>query len=111
MESNAYLPEKWNLLHVRFEENGRILCSVNKQLVIDVIDLEKVGGFIGLCKFREPSASFRNFRFAKRFSSSQVKPKSVLKLRKLTRNLSSYRALGDADLQQILDIGITIMMT
>jgi serine protease Do len=107
VESNAYLPEKWNLLHVRFEENGRILCSINKQLVIDVIDLEKEGGFIGLCKFREPSASFRNFRFAKRFSSSQVKPKSVLKLRKITRNLSPHRALGESDLQQILDIGKT----
>ena len=91
VETTAYKPEEWNLLQVRFQENGKILCSVNQELAIEVIDIERSEGFIGLCKFREPTASFRNFRFSKRFSNEKVNPQSIEKVRELTRNLSPKR--------------------
>ena len=107
VENQAYLPGKWNHIHVKFEENGRILCSVNKEVVIDVLDFEKTSGFVGLCKFREPTATFRNFRVAKRFPSKKISLKSRDKVRKLTRDLSRYPNVDDKEVQQIIEIGET----
>lgn len=105
VETSAYLSEDWNLLHVKFEENGRIQCSVNKQLVIDVIDLEQNKGVTGLCKFREPTASFRNFRFAKRFPRSEISLKSVNKIRQITGDLSPDRKLDEAQKTKLIKLG------
>ena len=105
VETTAYKPEEWNLLQVRFQENGKILCSVNQELVIEVIDIERSEGFIGLCKFREPTASFRNFRFSKRFSNEKVNPQSIEKVRELTRNLSPQNELNAMEIQKLMEIG------
>ncbi len=107
VESEYYRPEEWNRIHVKFQENGRILCSVNNQLVIDVIDLEMSAGIVGLCKFREPTAFFRNFRFAERFSNLQISPKSVAQVRKLTKGLSHEKSLSAENMQELLKIGKT----
>ena len=105
VESQAYLPGKWNHIHVKFEDNGRIICSVNKEVVIDVLDFEKTSGLVGICKFREPTATFRNFRFAKRFPTEKVSSKLRDKVRKLTRDLSLHPHVKDKEVDQILEIG------
>ena len=38
VQSQAYLPSEWNRIRVRLEENGRMVCSVNEEVVIDMID-------------------------------------------------------------------------
>ena len=70
--SQAYKPNEWNRIRVRLEENGRMICSVNNEVVIDLIDHGLESGKVGLCKFREPTARFRFFRVSKRFANSEV---------------------------------------
>ena len=36
--SEAYRLNEWNRLRVRLEENGRMICSVNDEVVIDQVD-------------------------------------------------------------------------
>ena len=70
LDSEAYRPGEWNRLRVRIDGEGRIICSVNDQMVIDIVDFTFKAGRIGLCKFRAPSAEFRKFRHSKRFPKS-----------------------------------------
>jgi len=55
-----YHPGEWNMLKVRVEE-GQILCHVNGHLVIESTDNALKGGKVGLAKFRDTKAAFRNF--------------------------------------------------
>ena len=105
LDSPIYRPYEWNLLQVRLQEDGRMVCSVNGEVVIDLKDLALVKGKVGLCKFREPTASFRNFRFAKRFPKSKVTPKIMTQVRKLTRDLVSREELSHRKKLEIMDLG------
>ncbi len=51
----------WNTLKVRCEKE-KILCYVNDQLVIESSDRELLGGKVGLAKFRQTKADFKNFQ-------------------------------------------------
>ena len=70
--SSHYRSDHWNRLSVRFEKNGRILCKVNGRKIIERTDFTLVEGWVGLCKFREPGAEFRNFRISTRLPASAV---------------------------------------
>lgn len=59
--SEAYKPEDWNQLRVRVDDE-RITCFVNGVQVIEQQDDTFRGGKVGLCKFRNTSAEFKNFR-------------------------------------------------
>ncbi len=61
IETDAYRPGDWNSIRVRVDES-RIRCFVNGRQVIEQEDTAFRGGLAGLCKFRAPSAEFRNFR-------------------------------------------------
>ncbi len=56
-----YQPGEWNHLRVRVEPE-KISCYVNGQLVTESTDDALESGFVGLAKFRETKAEFRNFR-------------------------------------------------
>ncbi len=105
VDSQVYRPYEWNLLQVQLQEDGRMVCSVNGEVVIDLKDLALVRGKVGLCKFREPIANFRNFRFAKRFPKSKVTPKIMSQVRKLTRDLVSREELSHRKKLEIMDLG------
>jgi len=62
--SEAYKPGEWNELRVRVEE-GRIHCWVNEVLWMVAEDASFRGGKVGLCRFREPAAEFKQFRVGK----------------------------------------------
>jgi regulator of sirC expression with transglutaminase-like and TPR domain len=62
--SPHYRPGEWNALKVRLEKD-RIKCYVNDQLVIESTDDGLTGGRVGLAKFRDTVASFRQFRLGK----------------------------------------------
>ena len=72
-----YLPGDWNTLKLRHEGN-RFYCHVNGHLVFESSDRGLQGGKVGLAKFRNTVATFRNFRLGKQVDrKSVVEGKSV----------------------------------
>lgn len=67
--NTAYRPGDWNLLRVRHEA-GRIQCWVNEAPVFSVAESAFDGRRVGLAKFRDTSAEFRDFRVAVASESS-----------------------------------------
>jgi serine protease Do len=59
--SKHYRPGDWNDLRVRIETN-KLMCYVNDQLAIESEDTTLTGGRVGLTKFRQTKAEFRDFR-------------------------------------------------
>ena len=59
-----YLPGDWNTLKLRHEGN-RFYCHVNGHLIFESSDRGLQGGKVGLAKFRNTVATFRNFRLGK----------------------------------------------
>src|SRR5262249_2137597 len=62
--SPHYRPGDWNVLKVRVATDG-IKCYVNDHLVIESTDTGLSSGQVGLAKFRDTRAEFRDFRAAK----------------------------------------------
>lgn len=79
-----YQPGAWNSLRVRVEAE-RILCYVNDQLVTESADDGLKEGRVGLAKFRDTKAEFRNFRtgtnLASRAGSGEISKAGELKER------------------------------
>ena len=59
--SAHYRPGDWNHLRVRFEKE-KIDCYVNGELAITSSDKELRTGGVGLAKFRQTEAQFKNFQ-------------------------------------------------
>lgn len=68
--SPHYRPGEWNTIKVRVEKD-RLLCYVNDQLTIESDDKELRTGKVGLAKFRDTKASFKNFQVAQSIPSLQ----------------------------------------
>ena len=60
-----YLPKDWNTLRVR-NEGDRFYCFVNGHLIFESRDNILSAGSVGLAKFRNTIASFRNFQLDKK---------------------------------------------
>lgn len=60
----SYLPGTWNTLKVRVEKD-RLLCHVNGQLVVELADPDLYGNIVGLAKFRQTVAEFKQFQVGK----------------------------------------------
>jgi regulator of sirC expression with transglutaminase-like and TPR domain len=58
--SRAYRPGGWNTLRVRVDADA-IRCFVNDELAIESTDQELRSGGVGLAKFRQTQAQFKNF--------------------------------------------------
>ena len=59
--THHYMPGDWNTLKLRHEGN-RFYCHINGHLVFESTDRKLKGGKVGLAKFRDTVATFRNFR-------------------------------------------------
>tara|TARA_Y100000766_G_scaffold282908_1_gene297239 strand:- start:1372 stop:3543 length:2172 start_codon:yes stop_codon:yes gene_type:complete len=59
-----YLPGDWNVLKLR-HDGSRFYCYVNSYLVFESGDRQLSGGQVGLVKFRNTVASFRNFQLGR----------------------------------------------
>ena len=66
--SGHYRSGDWNDLRVRVETN-KLLCYVNDQLVIESGDTTLKNGRVGLAKFRQTKAEFREFRVGAKLDS------------------------------------------
>jgi regulator of sirC expression with transglutaminase-like and TPR domain len=69
--SPHYKLGEWNTVKVRLEK-GKILCFVNGHKVHESTDDELTGGTVGLAKFRETQADFKNFRVAREITAADV---------------------------------------
>ena len=103
--SEAYRLNEWNRLRVRLEENGRMICSVNNEVVIDLVDHGFGRGQVGLCKFREPTARFRFFKVSKRFPKSKVTPAFTNQVRKLVKPLLHRDSLEPSEIDELVNMG------
>jgi serine protease Do len=66
-----YLSGGWNTLRVRWQQ-GKITASVNDHQVVELTDHQLAPGQVGLVKFRDTKAQFKNFKLA-----AELPPMSV----------------------------------
>ncbi len=67
--SDAYKQSDWNTLKVRLEK-GKILCYVNDKLAIESDDTGFTAGKVGLAKFRNTKAEFKQFRVGAKLTAA-----------------------------------------
>ncbi|MDG1131815.1 MAG: transglutaminase family protein [Opitutales bacterium] len=99
--SSDYLPGTWNQLQIRFDQGGQIRCSINEQEVIEAVDFTLKQGWIGLCKFREPAAEFRNFRISPRLSSGSITPEIRERAYELSQTLVLEKSISPSEVQDL----------
>jgi regulator of sirC expression with transglutaminase-like and TPR domain len=75
--SADYRPGDWNTLKVRLE-NGHVRCFVNGRPVFELVDVELAGKGVGLTKFRQTHAEFKDFRVGRDLAPSGT-PDDVVK--------------------------------
>lgn len=71
--SNAYRPKKWNQLKVRVEDK-RAIVFVNQTRIGEFPTNAIRGQGVGLAKFRDTRAEFRNFRIGKTLTEPALPP-------------------------------------
>ncbi len=100
--SEHYRPGEWNHLKVRFEE-GKMLCYVNDQLVIESTDDVLPAGKVGLAKFRRTNAEFKGFRVAKQIAPSQLTDETKTKLGELVDALPDFDKLMRDEIEPLIE--------
>lgn len=78
--------DDWNALKVRVEAD-RIRCYVNDVLVIESTDKELRGGKVGLCKFRQTEAEFKDFRVGTELPATQPPAEALARITAATADL------------------------
>ena len=81
LDTDTYHQGEWNTIKVRHEK-GLIKCFVNDAPVFQMKDDGLANGRIGLSKFRDTKAEFRNFRVGKKLASLAPAPEFLTKLEK-----------------------------
>jgi regulator of sirC expression with transglutaminase-like and TPR domain len=71
VHSPHYRPGDWNTIKVRVEKD-KILCYVNDHLLVESTDTGSTGGQVGLAKFRDTQAEFKNFQVAAKIAPAAV---------------------------------------
>ncbi len=105
VQNDAYLPGEWNRLRVRLGEKGKLTCSVNDQVVIEVADVALRKGKVGLVKFRQPAAEFRRFRFAKELPVVKIDPKTRKNTLRLAQSLRQKGHLSGPETDELVALG------
>lgn len=80
IESEHYLPGRWNDLKVRFGDDG-IRCYVNGRLVIESRDAVFRKGRVGMAKFRNTEAEFRQFQVGGKLAATRPSPEFATSLK------------------------------
>jgi regulator of sirC expression with transglutaminase-like and TPR domain len=92
-----YRPGDWNTLKVRVEKD-RTRCFVNGQLVAETDDDELPAGKVGLAKFRDTQALFKNFAVGRDLPSAAPPPDVVARVLKQVEGVG---ATGPLDAKTI----------
>jgi regulator of sirC expression with transglutaminase-like and TPR domain len=88
--SPHYRPGEWNTLKVRVE-NDKLRCFLNGELMFDSTDFTPSGTKVGLAKFRDTVAEFKDFRVAKEIPSSKA-PADLT--RRITKSIEGIAPRG-----------------
>lgn len=86
LKTEAYKPGDWNRLRVRVEEK-KITCFVNGEMVVELEDDGLRGGQVGLAKFRQTEASFRDFRLGIDLARNAASPELIAKIERQINRL------------------------
>lgn len=94
----------WNLIKVRVEPE-RILCFLNGELVIESRDANLRGGKVGLCKFRQTDAEFKDFRIGEKLESPAPSAEVTAQIVDAVRQIPDRGAADDALLTRLESSG------
>lgn len=94
-----YKPGEWNSIRVRVETN-RTLCFVNGEKVLESEDAVLRGGRVGLAKFRDTKAQFKDFHLGTNPPASPVS--SPADIGRLLKTLDQKQMASEADLAATL---------
>ncbi|MFK8115555.1 MAG: transglutaminase family protein [Rubripirellula sp.] len=83
LECEHYVPNQWNRIRVRVEED-RFQCFVNGHLLVESTDRQLTSGRFGLVKFRDTKPDFKSFRVGPDVSGATVSPEAAKILTDLT---------------------------
>ena len=89
----AYRPGDWNTLRVRHEKQ-QIICHINGQLAYQLDDGGLPHGKVGLAKFRDTKAQFRNFRAGAQLADLATTPEA---LALITKAVDGWEPRAEAD--------------
>jgi regulator of sirC expression with transglutaminase-like and TPR domain len=99
--SPHYHPGEWNTLKVRLDR-GRIVCSVNGQVVVESTDTGLKEGRIGLAKFRDTRAEFKDFRVARAIPSLEPPVELARRVSRSVESLDSQKPLPEELVERLL---------
>ncbi|MEC7564641.1 MAG: tetratricopeptide repeat protein [Planctomycetota bacterium] len=97
-----YRPGEFNTLRVRIEKE-RIQLFLNGSLVLESADRGFTQGQVGLVKFRDTAAVFRNFTIAKEIPSSSLPQEETDRIQALVDKLPTLENLESSDLSPLLE--------
>ncbi len=98
--SEHYRPGEWNTLKVRIEKD-RLVCYVNDEIVVESTNRGPMTGQVGLAKFRNTRAEFRNFKVAGEIPGSRIAPQEAERLEKIVEELPALEHLLPAQLDSL----------
>jgi regulator of sirC expression with transglutaminase-like and TPR domain len=97
-----YRPGEWNAIRVRVETN-RITGFVNGERVLEASGESLRAGKVGLAKFRDTRAQFKDFRVGKRIESETGTRESGPERAALSERLRENSGRSDAELIALLE--------
>lgn len=101
--SEHYRAGDWNNLRVRVEP-GSIRCYVNDQLVIETKDTAFREGFVGLAKFRQTEALFKNFQVGATLQNSPTTARADLLARASEKEKEAQTLRRRADAAHLSEV-------
>jgi len=93
--SRHYDSGGWNTLRVRMDD-GKIQCFVNDKQVVEIADSRLRSGKVGLVKFRDTSAEFKNFQIGREVPRGRVPEEFAGRILDLVKDLPAQGALDDS---------------
>ena len=102
--SEHYRPGEWNYLKVRVEKE-KLLCYVNDQLAIESSDRGLTSGRVGLAKFRQTEAQFKQFQVAASIPAQLPTGERAAELRAAIAGLPPLEKLTADSLSPLTEAG------
>ena len=100
----AFRVGEWNRLKVRVEPN-MIRCYLNGELVVESKDNGLRSGAVGIAKYRETNAEFRNFRVAKEIPPQGPSKETIDRIAMLVEDLKPEAGVSDEAVEEFATTG------
>ncbi|HZL88420.1 MAG TPA: tetratricopeptide repeat protein [Pirellulaceae bacterium] len=100
--SDHYRPGEWNFLKVRVEKD-KLQCFVNDELAIESTDRALGSGKVGLAKFRQTQAQFKQFQLAASIPPRSLPDEKAQQIAAAVEKLPSIEHLTDQSLAPLAE--------